>query len=218
MAGGDEVDEEEGAEVGEQLFEVCCAGGFGMVVAVEREVDAPGEEHEIDEGRDERQEHLEDEDVGQREEAHGAVTQESAAMFEDGLQSSEGPAEALAHEAVGVDGSLSEGERAVFVDDLVFLLEQVHGEVGIFCDGVDGVAPAGENGSSAPCADGAGNDHDDVEEIECAAFEVLTGDVFESLPACPEIDAIADFGVSGDGADLRDLRSAASAWRSRPWR
>ena len=41
-----------------------------------------------------------------------------------------------------------------------------------------------------------------VEEIECAAFEVLAGDVFESLPACPQIDAIADLGISCDGTDL----------------
>ena len=108
-------------------------------------------------GRDQRQQHLEDDDVGQREEAHGAVTQESPAMFEDGLQCSEGPAEALTHEAVGVDGRLSEGERAIFVDHLVSLLKQVHGEVGIFSNGINGVASAGENGSGAPCTDGSGH-------------------------------------------------------------
>jgi len=43
----------------------------------------------------------------------------------------------------------------------------------------------------------------DVEEVECAALEVLAGDVFEGLPTGPEIDAIADLGVSGDGADER---------------
>ena len=32
--------------------------------------------------------------------------------------------------------------------------------------------------------------------------KVLAGDVFERLPARPEVDAVADFGVSGDGADL----------------
>ena len=59
------------------------------------------------------------------------------------------------------------------------------------------------HGRGAPCADRSGDDHDDVEEIECAAFEVLAGDVFESLPACPQIDAVADLGIAGDGADLR---------------
>ena len=57
-------------------------------------------------------------------------------VFEDRLQDAEGPAEALPHEAVRVDRGLGEGERLVFVDDAVALLEQVHGQVGVFGDGV----------------------------------------------------------------------------------
>ena len=64
-------------------------------------------------------------------------------MFPDRLQDSEGPAEALAHEAAGVDGRLGEGKGAIFVNHLVPLLEQVHGEVGVFGDGVDGIAACG---------------------------------------------------------------------------
>ena len=64
-------------------------------------------------------------------------------MLPDCLQNSEGPAEALAHEAAGIDGRLSERERAIFVDHLVFLLKQIHGQVGIFGDGVDGIAACG---------------------------------------------------------------------------
>ena len=78
-------------------------------------------------------------------------------VFEDGLQGAEGPAEALAHEAVCVDGGLSEGERAIFVDDFVSLLEHVHGEVGVFSDGVDGIAAAALRTASvrhAPMAPG----------------------------------------------------------------
>ncbi len=103
----------------------------------------------------------------------------------------------------GVDGSLGECERLILVDDGVALLEKIHGQVGVFGDGVGVVAVAGFDGRGAPCADGSGDDGDDVEEIEGAAFEVLAGDVFEGLPACPEIDAVADLGVAGDGADLR---------------
>jgi len=40
-----------------------------------------------------------------------------------------------------------------------------------------------------------------VEEIEGAALKVLAGDVFEGLPAGPEVDAVADLCVAGDGAD-----------------
>jgi hypothetical protein len=46
----------------------------------------PADEHHVDEGRDQRQQHLEDENVGQREEAHGLVADEGGAMLPDGLQ------------------------------------------------------------------------------------------------------------------------------------
>ncbi len=104
-----------------------------------------------------------------------------------------------------VDGGFGESQRAVLVDDLEALFEQVHGEVGVFGDGVEGIAAGGFDGGGAPGADGSGNDGDDVEEVESAALEVLAGDVFEGLPAGPEVDAVADLGVSGDGADARVL-------------
>ena len=65
------------------------------------------------------------------------------------------------------------------------------------------VAAAGLDRSGTPCADCTGDDHDDVEEVEGAALEVLARDVFERLPAGPEVDAVADLGVAGYGADLR---------------
>ncbi len=73
------------------------------------------------------------------------------------------PAEALAHEAVCVDGGFGEGEGLVFVDDGVALLEEVHGEVGVFGDGVGVVAAGGFDGLGAPGSDGSGDDGDDVE-------------------------------------------------------
>ena len=42
-----------------------------------------------------------------------------------------------------------------------------------------------------------------MEQIEGAALEVLAGDVFQRLPAGPEVDAIAHLGVAGHGADAR---------------
>ena len=81
-----------------------------MVVAVDQVVDDAVEEHQVDEGRDQGQEHLEDENVGQGEQAHGLVAHEGGAMLPDGLQRAEGPAEALAHEALGVDGRFGEGQ------------------------------------------------------------------------------------------------------------
>ena len=174
-----------------------------MEVFVDEVIDDAGEEHYVDEWREQRQEDLEDEDVGQREEAHGAVAGDGSAVLEDGLQDSEAPAEALAHEAVGVDGGLGEGEGLVFVDDGVALLKDGHGEVGVLGDGVGVVAAGGFDGAGAPGSDGSWDYSDDVEEIESSALEVLDGDVLEGLPAGPEVDAVADLGVSGDGADLR---------------
>ena len=52
------------------------------------------------------------------------------------------------------------------------------------------------HGSGAPCADCSRNHGDDVEEIEGAPLEVLAGDVFERLPARPQVDAIAHLGVA----------------------
>ena len=124
-------------------------------------------------------------------------------MLEDGLQDAERPAEALAHEAVHVDRGLGEGQRLVLVDDLVALFEQVHGEVGVFGDGVGVVSAAGLDRRGAPRADGPGNHHDHVEEVQRAALEVLAGDVLERLPARPQVDAVAHLGVAGDRADLR---------------
>ena len=40
-----------------------------------------------------------------------------------------------------------------------------------------------------------------MKEVKGAALEVLAGDVFQSLPAGPEVDAVAHLGVAGDGAD-----------------
>ena len=134
--GGGEVDHQEGEEEGQQLQQAGGRGGFGVEVFVDQVVDDAEDEHQVDERGDQWQQDLKDEDVRQREEAHGAAVANGAAMLPDGLQDAEAPTEALAFEAVRVDGRLGEGERRVFVDDLVALFEQVHGEVGVFGDGV----------------------------------------------------------------------------------
>ena len=102
--GGSEVDDQEGEEEGEQLVEAVGRGSFGVEVLVDQIVDDAGDEHEVDERGDERQKNLEDEDVGQSEQAHGAALADGSLVFIDGLQDAEGPAESLAHQAVGVAG------------------------------------------------------------------------------------------------------------------
>src|SRR5581483_6636043 len=49
----------------------------------------------------------------------------------------------------------------------------------------------------SPSSNRPGNHADCAQTVQSASLEVLAGDVLESLPAGPEIDPIADFGVSG---------------------
>ncbi len=111
-----------------------------MEVLVDEVVRDTGDKHQVDQRRDERQKDLEDEDVRQGKEAHGAVLAEGSTVLEDRLQDAEGPAEALPHQAVCVDWGLGECEGLVLVDDGVALFEEVHGQVGVFGDGVGVVA------------------------------------------------------------------------------
>ncbi len=64
QCGCSEVDEQEGAEEGDELVEVGGAGGVGVEVFVDEVMNDAGYEHEVDQRRDERKEDLEDDDVG----------------------------------------------------------------------------------------------------------------------------------------------------------
>src|ERR1700680_2055918 len=61
-----------------------------------------------------------------------------------------------------------------------------------------GLAYSGDS----PCADRARNHADGAQNVKGPPLEVLAGDVFESLPARPQIDAIAHLGIARDGADF----------------
>ena len=172
-----------------------------MKVVLYEVPDRADDEHHVDEGRDQRQQDLKDEDVGERDQTESAFAGENIAMLPDGLKNSERPAEALTHEGIGTGGGLGEGERHVFVFDAVAVAQEGHGEIGVLGDGIDVIAAGLADGGDAPGADGAGNDADGSERVESAAFEVLAGDVFEGLPARPKVDAVADFGVARDRAD-----------------
>src|ERR1017187_8340404 len=123
--GGDEVDEQEHEEEQQQLIEAGGVGRLGVEVFVPDEVlERTDDEHDVDEGRDQGQQDLEDEDVGQGDESERAFAGKGRAVLPDGLEDSEGPAEALAHEAVGGGGRLGKGQGAVLVLDLVAVLQQ----------------------------------------------------------------------------------------------
>src|SRR6185437_5785442 len=86
-----EVDDEESAEEDEQFDEVGGAGGLGMEVLVDEVVNDTGDEHEVDERRDERKQDLEDEDVGQGEETHRAAVANGGLVLVEGLKDAKGP-------------------------------------------------------------------------------------------------------------------------------
>src|SRR3984957_17367277 len=158
-------------------------------------------EHDIDERGNQRQQNLENKNVGKRYESQRPLARENSPMLVHRLQNAERPAKSLAHQSVGIGRRFSEGERHVFVFDAIAEAKQGHGEVGVFRDGIDVIASGLAHGGNAPRADGSGYDADCAENVEGAAFEVLAGDVFESLPTGPKIYAVANFGIAGHCAD-----------------
>ena len=70
-----------------------------MEVLVDQVVDHAADEHHVDQRRDQGQQDLEDQDIGQGKQAHGAVPADGASAFEDRLEDTEGPAEALPDQA-----------------------------------------------------------------------------------------------------------------------
>ena len=145
---------------------------------------------------------LEDHDVGQRHPSQRTFAADNFTMFIDRLQDAEGPAETLAHQGVRVGGRLGVGERHVFVFDAISQAQQGHGEVGVFGDGVNVVSAGLAHCRNAPGADRARHHADRAQHVESAALEVLAGDVFQSLPARPEIHPIANLRIARDGADF----------------
>src|SRR6266700_373047 len=119
-------------------------------------------------------------------------------MFPDGLQNSERPTETLTHEAVGMGGRLGKSQREIFILHAVATLKQRHGEVRIFRDRILMVAANLADSGDAPCADRSRNHANGTKQVESAPFKILTGDVFEGLPACPKIHAVADFSIAGN--------------------
>src|SRR6266436_4683236 len=108
-----------------------------MKVILDKIPNDAGRKHQVNEGRDQREQNLKDENVGKCDESQSAFACEDAAMLKNGLQNSERPAEALPHERVGICRSLSESERHIFIFHAVAVAQQRHGEIGVFGNGVD---------------------------------------------------------------------------------
>src|ERR1700676_192584 len=162
------------------------------------------EEEQIDDGRDQRKQQLEQKNMGKSDEAEGAVfrAEESIFVLPDGLQCAEGPAETLADELAGSFRSIGPGDGFFVVGNAPAEAANGDGQVGVFGDGVRGDAAGGLDSGFAPGAESTGDDGDAIEQIESALFHVLAGDVFESLPASEPAGAVADFDVASDGGSF----------------
>src|SRR5436305_5568727 len=112
---GDEVSDEKDDEEQRQLFNAGGVAGEGMRMLVNEVPEDAGKKHEVNGGGDDRQENLKDHNVRQSNPAQHAFATEGGAVLPHCLQNSEGPAKALPHKSVGVDGRFGKGESAIFI-------------------------------------------------------------------------------------------------------
>ena len=77
------------------------------------------------------------------------------------------------------------------------------GKVLVLGKGVRRIAAQGHEDGLSPGADRARDNRNGAERRQRPSFKILGGDIFEGLPAGHQIYPVADYGVSGDGADQR---------------
>ncbi len=94
----DEVDDQKGQEEGQQLLEVRGIGRLRMEVAVKQVVHHARDKHQVNKRRDQRQQDLEDQDIGQGKQSHRLVLEKRSLVLVHRLQRAEGPAEPLPHQ------------------------------------------------------------------------------------------------------------------------
>src|SRR6185437_14750977 len=171
------------------------------------------QEKKIDDGRDKRQQNLEQENVGQSDPAERAVARaaDGVAMLPDGLERAKGPAEALANQTLDRVGNFGVADGVFVVENFPAMPTDGEGEVGVFGDGVSGETSAGAHDFRTPGSHRSGYHRNAIQQIESALFEILAGDVFESLPARQPAIAVHDFNVSGDGGHIRVREMANQA-------
>src|SRR5262245_38930578 len=123
-------------------------------------------------------------------------------MLPHTLQCAERPAESLLSQAFQRLRRLGPRDGVLFVGDLIAYPSRLEREVLIFGQRVGSETARAFEQFAAPCAHRAGHDRDAVQGGERAPVEILRDYVFERLPASDEVDAIADLGVTRDGADF----------------
>src|ERR1039458_8151 len=94
----DEINHHEQCEVHYQLVEIGRIGRLGLPVLVDEVDGGAGDEHDVDERRNQRQQDLEDDHVGYRDPAESSFLLHRRAVLPHRLHDAEGPAEALPHQ------------------------------------------------------------------------------------------------------------------------
>src|SRR4029077_5704389 len=140
---------------------------------------------QINHGRNQGQNNLEQENVGNGDQAERAIARfaDGVAMLPDGLQRAKGPAESLADQCLHGVGDFGAADGVLVVNNLPAIAADGERQVGIFSNRVAGEAAVAAKQVGAPRADGAGNNGDAIQQVKSALFKVLAGDVFERLPA-----------------------------------
>ncbi len=138
----------------------------------------------VQQGRNQREQDLEQHDVGQSDQTHRAVfrIEQALAMFKGRLRRAEHPAKALAEQAAESVRRFRQADSLLVVENLVARLDDGDRQVGILGQRVRSKAAQLLDQFPPPGTDGAGNHRDAVEQVEGTAIEVLAGDVFECLP------------------------------------
>ena len=84
----------------------------------------------------------------------------------------------------------------------VALLQEIHREVGIFGYGINVISTSLFDRRCAPGADRPRDDRYHPEDIQGTPFEILAGEIFQGLPARPQIYLVGDLGISRHGCHL----------------
>src|SRR5665213_3438332 len=137
-------------------------------------------------------------------------------MFPECLKRSEGPPEALANKSRRRFRRVRPANRFLFVVNLPARAANRNGQVRIFGHRIRAEAARIVDGFRAPRAECSGNHRNAIQQIERALFQILTGHIFQCLPAREPADAIAYFYVSGYRADAR-IHEVADKLADRVW-
>ena len=200
------IDRQKQRVVKDHLIKICRRVGVFLLV-FERAYQSPGQrpdKHQIHQRRDQREKYLKDPDVRHRDKAERAVfwIKQSVLVLPHALQRAVRPAETLFGEISQTVRRLGQADRVFFVTDLVTEFSHLDGQVLVLGERVGRKSADFLEHRPPPGADRAGHDRDAVERGKCPAVKILRGDIFEGLPFGDDIDAVADLGIAGDGADL----------------